>query len=71
MLEKQDRDTANSEAVKFMVKRDEEPPPAEILYEGAVNKVMDPLHMVLAFEYRDQVVLRLHRALALLARQAD
>lgn len=49
MLEKQDRDTAISEAEKFMVKRGEEPPPAEILYEGAVNKVMDSLHMVLAF----------------------
>lgn len=49
MLEKQDRDTAQTEAEKFMVKRGEDTPPAEVLYEGAVNKVMDSLHMVLAF----------------------
>jgi len=49
MLEKVDRDTAQSEAEKFMVKRGEDTPPAEVLFEGAVHKVMDSLHMVLAF----------------------
>lgn len=49
MLEKQDRDTAQGEAEKFMVKRGEDTPAPEVLFEGAVNKVMDSLHMVLAF----------------------
>lgn len=49
MLEKPDRDTAQSEAERFMVKRGEDAPAPEVLFEGAVNKVMDSLHMVLAF----------------------
>jgi len=48
MLEKPDRDTAQSEAERFMVKRGEDAPAPEVLFEGAVNKVMDSLHMVLA-----------------------
>lgn len=50
MLEKPDRDTACGEAEKQMdIPRGGETPPPEILYDFAVGKVMDALHIVLAF----------------------
>jgi len=49
MLEKPDKDSAIAEAEKTMVTRGGEPPAPEVLWEGALNKVMDSLHIVLAF----------------------
>jgi len=50
MLEKPDKDTAMGEAERILVtSRGAETPPPEILWEAALNKVLDSLHIVLAF----------------------
>jgi dynein heavy chain len=49
MLEKPDKDTAIAEAEKALSIRGGEPPAPEVLWEGALNKVLDSLHIVLAF----------------------